>query len=226
MVGMGALRLLAGDLREVVHSNVWWMTWNLLLAGVPVALGLVVFAWRGPRTLLWWTGALLFALFLPNAPYVVTDLVHLRGDVVAARSDGAVVAAVLPVYAAFIAAGFLAYFVSLVELGRYLARNGVGAAERRLVEIGVHAVCAVGVVLGRVARLNSWEPVVEPHGTFERVVVTLSWRGAPVAIIALFVVIWAGHSLTRGVVEAVWRGVSRWGPWLRDLGAGRAGGPA
>jgi uncharacterized membrane protein len=202
---MGALRLLTGDLREVVHGNVWWMTWNLLLAGVPVALALAVFRRRGPRTLLWWTGLALFVLFLPNAPYVVTDLVHLRGDVVAARSDAAVVFAVLPVYAAFIAAGFLAYLVSLAELGRYLARQGLGSAERRLVEVGVHAVCAVGVVLGRVARLNSWEPVVEPHGTFERVVVTLSWRGAPVAIAALFVVTWAGHALTRGVVDAARR---------------------
>ena len=223
---MSALRLLAGDLADVVHHNAMWMTWNLFLAAVPVALGLVFVGRRGPRTPAWWVGAGLFVLFLPNAPYVVTDLVHLRGDVVAARSDGAVVAAVLPIYAAFIAAGFLAYRLSLLELDRYLARDGFGAAERRVVEVGVHAVCAVGVVLGRVARLNSWEPVVEPHSTLERIVVTLSWRGAPLVIVALFFVIWAGHALTRGVIEGLGRTVSRWGPWLQGLGAGRAGGPA
>ena len=226
MVGMGLLRLLAGDLVEVAHHNVWWMTWNLLLAVVPAVLGLLVFGWRGPRTLLWWTGAILFGLFLPNAPYVVTDLVHLRPDVMAARSDGAVVAAVLPVYAAFIATGFLAYHVSLVELGRYLGRNGLGAAERRAVEIAVHAVCAVGVVLGRVARLNSWEPVAEPHNTLERVVLTLSWRWAPVAIVGMFLVIWAGHALTRGVVDAVWRPLSRLARWRPGPAAGRSPGPA
>jgi uncharacterized membrane protein len=226
MVGMGLLRLLASDLSEVVHRNAWWMTWNLLLAGVPVVLGSLVFSWRGARTLPWWTGAALFALFLPNAPYVVTDLVHLRYDVVAARSDGAVVATVLPVYAAFIAAGFLAYHLSLVELGRYLERSRFGE-WRRVVEVGVHAVCAVGVVLGRFARLNSWEPVVEPHSTLERVVVTLSWRWAPMAIVGMFLVIWVGHALTRGVADAVARSVGRLAPWLRfPAAAGGTPGPA
>jgi uncharacterized membrane protein len=225
MVSMSLLRLLAGDVAEVVHRNMWWMTWNLLLAGVPVVLGFLVFRSRGLRSPLWWVGAVLFGLFLPNAPYVVTDLVHLRGDVVAARSDAAVVLAVLPVYALFIAAGFLAYHLSLVEVGRYVERLGLGAS-RRAIEVGVHAVCAVGVVLGRVARLNSWEPVVEPHTTFERIVVTLSWRAAPVVILGMFAVIWIGHALTRGVVEAVWREVSRLARWLPDLAPRRSPGPA
>jgi uncharacterized membrane protein len=224
MVAMDALHVLARDVAEVVHRNVWWMTWNLMLAAVPVVLGFVVFRSRGPRTALWWVGAALFGLFLPNAPYVVTDLVHLRLDVVEARNDTAVVLTVLPLYAAFIAAGFLAYYLSLVELGRYVERIGLGA-QRRALEVGVHAVCAVGVVLGRVARLNSWEPVVEPHSTLERVVVTLSWRAAPVMILGMFLVIWIGHALTRGIVEAVWREVSRWAPWLPDLAPRRSPGP-
>jgi uncharacterized membrane protein len=62
-------------------------------------------------------------------------------------------------------------------------------------------VCAIGVVLGSVARLNSWEPVTQPHGTLERIVVTLSWRWAPVAVLATFVTVWAGHALTRMVAR-------------------------
>jgi uncharacterized membrane protein len=90
---------------------------------------------------------------------VVTDLVHLRGDVVAARG---------------------------------------------------------AVVLGRVARLNSWEPVTEPHGTVEQVVSTLTWGAAPVAVAAVFVVIWVGHALVRGTGRAVEaRLVATPGTWLR-----------
>ena len=188
-------------LTEAVVRNRFWMTWNLMLAAVPAVLAPLVFRQRGSRTLGWWMGAGLVLLFLPNAPYVVTDLVHLRWDVVQADSDLAVVTGVLPVYAGFIAAGFVAYAVVLSEAGRYLSSAGLGR-WRPAGEVAVHAVCAVGVVLGRVARLNSWEPVTQPYGTLERVVLTLSWRWAPVAVVATFVTIWAGHALTRTIARS------------------------
>lgn len=187
-----------GGLVEVLGRNHLWMTWNLILAAIPAVLAPVVLRRRGPRTAGWWAGAGVVLLFLPNAPYVVTDLVHLRGDVMAADSDLAVVTGVLPLYAAFIAAGFVAYALVLAEVGRYLDAVGLGR-WRPAAEVALHAVCAVGVVLGRVARLNSWEPVTQPHGTLERIVVTLSWRWAPVAVAATFVTIWAGHALVRSL---------------------------
>jgi uncharacterized membrane protein len=201
MEAMTTLTAVLSGLAEVVAGNRFWMTWNLLLAAVPAVLAVPLFRHRGPRTAGWWVGLALVALFLPNAPYVVTDLVHLRGDVLQADSDLAVVTGVLPVYAAFIAAGFVAYALVLAEAGRYLSSIGL-ARWRPVVEVSVHAACAVGVVLGRVARLNSWEPVTEPYGTLERVVVTMSWRWAPVAVLAMFVTIWVGHSVTRSAARS------------------------
>jgi uncharacterized membrane protein len=214
------------DLVEVVARNHLWMAWNLILAAIPALLAPVVFGHRGPRTAGWWIGAGVVLLFLPNAPYVVTDLVHLRGDVLAADSDLAVVAGVLPVYAGFILAGFVAYAIALSEAGRYLDAAGLGRWRARA-EVVVHLVCAVGVVLGRVARLNSWEPVTEPAGTFERVVLTLSWRWAPVAVVATFVVVWAGHALVRTVGRAADAWLRAQAPGLRSAfdrgpGAGAA----
>jgi uncharacterized membrane protein len=200
MVGMGSLTVVARDLLEVGADNGRWMAWNLALAVIPAGLAVAVFRHRGPRTALWWTAAALCALFLPNAPYVVTDLVHLREDVLGAGTDMAVITAVLPTYAAFIAAGFLAYGLAVGEMGRYLSRIGLGL-WRGPAEVETHAVCAVGVVLGRVARINSWEPVTEPHGTAERIVLTLSWRGVPLAVLVTFAVIWVCHGVTRALVR-------------------------
>jgi uncharacterized membrane protein len=200
MVGMGSLTMVARDVVDVAADNGRWMTWNLILAAIPAALAVAVFRHRGPRSALWWTGAGLCALFLPNAPYVVTDLVHLRDDVLRAGSDLTVITAVLPMYAAFIAAGFVAYGLAVGEMGRYLGRIGL-AHWRGPAEVVTHALCAVGVVLGRVARLNSWEPVTEPHGTAERIVLTLSWRGAPFAVLVTFAVIWVCHGATRALVR-------------------------
>jgi uncharacterized membrane protein len=192
---------------DVVARNHLWMAWNLVLAAVPALLAPLVFRHRGPRSATWWAGLALVALFLPNAPYVVTDLVHLRGDVLAARTDLDVVGGVLPAYGLFIAAGFACYAFVISEARASLARAGL-AAWRGPAELAVHAACAVGVVLGRVARLNSWEPVTEPVGTLERVVLTLSWRWAPVAVVATFVVIWAGHALVRAAAQAAASGAA------------------
>ncbi len=134
---MHSLRVTAENLFGVYRGNAFWMTWNLFLAFIPVVLAPFVFRHRGERTPLWWTGLALFVLFLPNAPYVITDLVHLDGDVRAAANDTAVLTGVLPVYAVFIGLGVLAYTFSLVEVGRYLDR--VGLAARRLpIELGIH----------------------------------------------------------------------------------------
>ena len=114
----------------------------------------------------------------------------------------------LPTYAAFIAAGFLAYGLAVGEMGRYLTRIGL-AHWRGPAEVATHALCAVGVVLGRVARLNSWEPMTEPHGTAERIVLTLSWRGAPFAVLVTFAVIWVCHGATRALVR---HGIAAAGP--------------
>jgi uncharacterized membrane protein len=201
---------LAPNLARVLHRDARWMTWNLILAWIPVGLALLLFR-RGEghrRTGVWWVGAGLLALFLPNAPYVFTDLVHLRDDVLLVGHGGSVLSGVLPVYAAFIGAGFVAYYLVLRELGRYLTASGLGAWVAPAT-LATHAVCAVGVYLGRLARLNSWEPVVQPHDTLQRMVLTLSWRWAPVLVLATFLMTWAGHFVTRAVLEAAWQGTVR-----------------
>ena len=214
MVAMGHALSLLGPLAEVVFRNRFWMTWNLILATIPLALAVPVFRHQGPRRAGWWLGLGLLVLFLPNAPYVVTDLVHLRGDVVDARTDMAVVGGVLPAYAAFVAAGFVIYALVLREAGGFLRSEGLGR-WRPVMEPAVHLACAVSVLLGRVARLNSWEPVTEPHTTAERVVSTLTWGWSPLAVVVLFVVIWAGHSLVRGTGRWALATLGTLGGWLR-----------
>jgi uncharacterized membrane protein len=201
---MGPLATVVHALADVVRRDRPWMGWNLVLAMVPAVLAVAVCRHRGRRGPGWWLGAGLLVLFLPNAPYVLTDLVHLRGDVVAAGGDLAVVGAVLPVYAGFIAAGFVAYAVAVGEVGRWLDREGLGR-WRPAAEGGLHLVCAAGILLGRVARVNSWEPVTRPHSTAERAVLTITWRWAPVAVAVTFVATWVGHELTRGVGRSLAR---------------------
>ncbi|MEV6769124.1 DUF1361 domain-containing protein [Nocardia sp. NPDC051030] len=202
---MDLVHAVTPSLSGVLGRNLFWMTWNTVLAWIPVGLALLVFrsgrAGKGlPSSAAWWAGAILLLLFLPNAPYVVTDLVHLRDDI-RLSGNGPVVTTILPVYGAFIVSGFVAYYLVLAELRRFMEARGLSAWQTPVL-LTVHLLCAIGVFLGRWVRLNSWEPVVQPRGTFDRMMLALTWEWAPILIGAVFVATALGHFVTRAVVEA------------------------
>jgi len=187
-----------------------WMLWNTILAWIPVLLAVALFRRRSDRRgPLWWVGVALFGLFLPNAPYVVTDLVHV-GPTVAWLGPGAPVATtVYPLYAVFVASGFVAYALALRMAGRYVTRIGLDHWRLPL-RLGTHAVVAIGIFLGRWPRLNSWEPFTDPGQSLHRIGEALSWSRAPLLIVVLFVVTAAGHFVTRAVLEALLTSARRW----------------
>ena len=83
LVGLGgasALCLALEYSREHRYATDFrFLVWNLILAWVPLVLALVVYdGYRRSGSLLWLTPFVgLWLLFLPNAPYIVTDFVHL-----------------------------------------------------------------------------------------------------------------------------------------------------
>src|SRR3954463_11806503 len=54
-----------------------YLVWNLFLAWIPVGFSLLAWQHKDSRKKLF-LFACLWLLFFPNAPYLVTDLVHLR----------------------------------------------------------------------------------------------------------------------------------------------------
>lgn len=208
---MGYTRWLLGQIYGLIQINGFWMTWNLLLAFIPAVLA-VPLLWRPhERTPGWWAGLAVFALFLPNAPYVLTDLIHLRSDAARAASDGVLVFGVLPIYGAFLLAGMSAYLFCVEGIVREV-RSVRPTTPRSAIELPVHALCSLGIVLGRIARLNSWDTITEPVGTIESVFATLTWRGVPAAFLAIFVAVWASFTVLRTLVRAA----AHWGSGWAD----------
>lgn len=164
-----------------IYGNAGWMAWNTILALAPLTLAALLFR-RGRRhSPLWWLGIAAFAVLLPNAPYVLTDVVHLVPDLQRAeRLSGAL--GLLAQYAVLLVVGTLSYVISLVFAVRWLRDRG-WTRGTVAVELGAHLACAVGIYLGRVTRLNSWDPLLDPP----RVAAALLDLGAarPVALIVL-----------------------------------------
>lgn len=195
-------RWLAHEIIGIARGNAFWMVWNLILAFLPAALALLLFFRPHRRTVVWWTGVAAFVLLLPNAPYVVTDIIHLREDAAAAASDGVLVFGVLPMYALFVLAGFLSYVLCVEGVVREV-QSVRPATHRLVIELPLHAVVSLGIVLGRITRLNSWDTVTHPRWTTERIFNTLTWRGAPFAFLAIFVAVLMTYALVRLLVLAV-----------------------
>ncbi|MUG94698.1 DUF1361 domain-containing protein [Scytonema sp. UIC 10036] len=145
---------------QVLQINMRWMTWNLFLAFIPLALSVWLFRIKRGRSWVWWLGFLVFFAFLPNAPYLLTDVIHLIDDIRTIQSVWMITLVLIPLYLLVILAGFEAYVISLINLGYYLHRIGKSQWILR-VEMATHALCAIGVYWGRFLRFNSWDFVTQ-----------------------------------------------------------------
>jgi len=180
-----------------LRANGFWMAWNLTLALVPLLLAAVLFRGRRRPSAGWWVGLAAFVVLLPNAPYVLTDVVHFVPDVRGADRLSVAIAFIAQ-YGVFFLVGVESYVVSVMLLTRWLQARGRSWATVPA-EVGIHAVCAAGVYLGRVGRLNSWDIVVRP----DRFIHSLAGLGSPRAIaltaltfVAVSTVYWAGKHVT------------------------------
>ena len=179
---------LLANVWDVLRSNSRWMSWNLFLAFVPLALSVWLFRKKRRRSSLWWFGFLVFFAFLPNAPYVLTDVIHLYEDIREINSVWMITLVVIPVYLLFILAGFQAYVVSLINFGYYLSQMGrtrwiLGA------ELLTHALCAVGIYLGRFKRFNSWDFIAQPDALATSIVEDVLGKRPLVIMVITFMVV-------------------------------------
>jgi uncharacterized membrane protein len=149
---------IAGDLFNQSTSRI---IWNLFLAFIPLLLSFYLFRPPAIRNLLWWALLLIFMAFLPNAPYILTDSIHIIELSQENYPNWAIALILIPQYILFIGLGFEAYVISLVKLELYLT-NFIAQKYLILVNAIAHSLCIVGVYLGRFERFNSWDLVTKP----------------------------------------------------------------
>jgi uncharacterized membrane protein len=146
-----------------------FFVWNLGLAWVPVfcaaAFGVVRRRiWLVPIGLLW-------LAFLPNAPYLMTDLVHLRHDVELWRH--------VMQYGVAAWTGVILGVVSVHLVCRRIERE-FGPVIGWVAVVASVGLCAIGVVIGRFQRWNSWDLLTQPGAV---AATTFEWVRSPLAYV-------------------------------------------
>lgn len=144
-----------------------FLVWNLALAWAPFGLSTLLERahQRRARALLLAPIGAAWLLFLPNAPYLVTDFVHLRFRLDAPLWFDAVM------LMAFAWAGMALGVASLRDVAR-VVRIRAGRVGAIAAPAFVAATCALtgyGIYLGRFVRLNSWDVATRPGRTLAEV---------------------------------------------------------
>ncbi len=133
-----------------------FLDWNLFLAWLPVVFALTATACvRAGLGALAIVPGVLWLLFFPNAPYMLTDFIHLQeSPATPLWYDGLMLSA-------FAWTALLLGFFSLY-LMQLLVRRLVGAPVAWLGVVAVLALGSFGVYIGRFIGFNSWDALLHP----------------------------------------------------------------
>lgn len=146
-----------------------FLHWNLFLAWVPYVVALLLVGLhrvRAPGWLLAVPGVV-WLLFLPNAPYILTDFIHLGAI------PGAPVWFDVLLIGAFAGTGLLLGMASLLLVHDVVGAR-LGSVAGWAVAIGSLALSSIGIYLGRFPRFNSWDVLTNPDGLVQVVLYRLA----------------------------------------------------
>ncbi len=160
-----------------------YMVINLVLAWIPWVLGAVAVRARSRRALA--LQLVPWLLFFPNAPYLVTDLLHLERQWPVPHWYDVLL------YGSFAVTGCVLAWTSLSMVRERLGRE-LGAVRAELALLGIALLAGFGVYLGRFERWNSWDVLGRPAELARGLADALCLRAAVFSVVfGLFV--WAGH---------------------------------
>jgi uncharacterized membrane protein len=138
-------------------SDLDFLLWNIALAWVPFVAALALDDVRSTPLSLQLPLLALWLVFFPNAPYLVTDLIHIdpaNTTMIGILGDAALVS-VAPV-------GLALGFSSLMLVERAVRERSGGRTALATAVLSLLA-ASLGIYLGRVVRLNSWDLLTRPR---------------------------------------------------------------
>jgi uncharacterized membrane protein len=154
-----AVAALLVEIHETGNSFYRFLVWNLFLAWVPVGAAIIahLLDGLGAHTLAAGAG-IVWLVFFPNAPYMLTDYIHLRQT-----PQGSPLWWDALMLSSFVWTALMLGFFSL-----YLMQNIWSAyVKSRLVSWLLAALAlalgSFGVYLGRFVHINSWDALLHPR---------------------------------------------------------------
>ncbi len=220
---IGCLLMIALRVLVTGHIRYVFLLWNLFLAWIPYALALLLRrvaagpAWpssaAGPFArvkLLAGAIGLLWLFFYPNAPYILTDFIHvIRTPSDAAFRNPFITDTALLWYdillnSAFAFVGHIIGLISLLVVHRTI-RERAGSRPAWIFVAAATVLGGYGIYLGRFERFNSWQVFSDPPATLRVALVNLINLKAVLFSLAFaffifltYLIVWSLHETGRG----------------------------
>jgi len=142
------------------HKNYYYFIWNLFLAWIPylISIYLPIAYYKLRYKFVALLLLIVWFLFWPNSPYIITDLLHLK------EKQRIPLWFDLGLILSFAWAGLMLGFISLIEIQNLIRKRGNriwGWAFATLMLL----LGSLGIYIGRYGRLNSWD-VMNPDKLF------------------------------------------------------------
>ncbi len=141
------------------YGTFFFLIWNLILAWIPfwLAMTLDLATRLKPNLSRWSIGLLLgsWLIFFPNAPYIITDLLHLKERAAVPHWYDVLL------FISFVWTGLLVGFSSLFEIQRFLNSRFSASFSWFLTTFAIF-LSGFGVYMGRFQRWNSWDIIRNP----------------------------------------------------------------
>lgn len=197
--------------RMIVAGNTrfLFMIWNLFLAWLPVvfALGFRInitkhrlTSWQNIGLLALWLG------FLPNAFYLMSDLIHLQS------SGEASVLYDIAMMMSFIINGLILGYISIYIVHMQLLKK-LSHRATHLVLALVFLACGFAIYLGRYLRWNTWDIIINPFGILfdlsERVVNPVLHVQTYIVTLTFFVLLSATYAVIYQLTKVLSQNVQK-----------------
>lgn len=146
-----------------------FLTWNWLLAVIPLILSFIISTLNDKKSinnLSFIILGIVWLLFFPNAPYLITDIVHLKER------------AIVPLWFdtlmlfSFAFTGLISGLVSLFYVHQHFMKYSRGKFSWFFICI-VSILCSYGIYLGRFLRWNSWDILTKSGMLFNDIIINM-----------------------------------------------------
>lgn len=143
----------------IYHSEYFlYLFWNLFLALIPFIISSILLWYANNKKLnlfYFIVSGIVWLLFLPNAPYIITDMIHLG------RAHNAPILYDTALLFSFAWVGLMLCLHSLYHIEQVL-RTKFSQRIASLIIAKVIFLTSFGMYLGRYLRFNSWDLFVSP----------------------------------------------------------------
>lgn len=192
-------------LQLVMRPPYNFMALNTLLGYIPIEISFHLPKLADRRSLLFWVTTILWLLFYPNAPYVLTDLFHLSWLRPHTNVSGILKAdpVIWLIFSIMIISAFCCVLIGSLELlntSSLIAKVLTPHHPRiRYLLMLIFTVCSsIGIYIGRFLRLHSAYLLITPSWFWRQILTAISWQAVQFVIIMTvlqLIICWFVHLL-------------------------------